>query len=131
MKKEKKLANILFGEKKKSPSIFSSPASAKSAITVGATDETDARAAFSNYGAIDIFAPGVKILSTWIGSPDATKQLNGTSMATPHITGLVAYLQALNDLDGPDAVTKKLTELSTKGKVAVSLGPDRLAFNGA
>jgi hypothetical protein len=49
-----------------------SPASEPSACTVGATDSTDARASYSNYGAlVDIFAPGTSITSTWIGSSTA------------------------------------------------------------
>lgn len=43
-----------------------SPASEPTAFTVGATDSNDAIASFSNYGAlVDVFAPGVSILSTW------------------------------------------------------------------
>ena len=58
-----------------------SPASEASAITVGATDINDNRASFSNYGtALDIFAPGVNILSSWIGSTSATRSISGTSM---------------------------------------------------
>ena len=50
-----------------------SPASAASACTVGATEKTDAKASYSNYGAVvDIQAPGTSILSTWIGSTTAT-----------------------------------------------------------
>jgi subtilisin family serine protease len=45
-----------------------SPASEPTAFTVGATDSADKIASFSNYGSlVDIFAPGVSILSTWIG----------------------------------------------------------------
>ena len=45
-----------------------SPASAPEAFTVGATDDTDARAYYSNYGSVvDVFAPGTDVLSTWIG----------------------------------------------------------------
>lgn len=51
----------------------SSPASAPSAFTVGAIDANDNRASFSNYGStVDIFAPGVSVLSSWIGSTSAT-----------------------------------------------------------
>jgi subtilisin family serine protease len=45
-----------------------SPASEPTVFTVGATDINDKIASFSNYGSVvDIFAPGVNILSTWIG----------------------------------------------------------------
>ncbi len=50
-----------------------SPASEPTVCTVGATDVTDARAYFSNYGAgVDVFAPGVDVLSSWIGGVDKT-----------------------------------------------------------
>ncbi len=55
---------------------------------MGATDIDDSRAYFSNYGTcVDIFAPGVNIISTYIGSEDATASLSGTSMACPHVSG--------------------------------------------
>ncbi|KAI6800334.1 hypothetical protein KC363_g1730 [Hortaea werneckii] len=68
-----------------------SPASEPLACTVGAIDSKNAAASFSNYGtSVDIWAPGVSILSTWIGSNSATATLSGTSMASPHIAGLAA-----------------------------------------
>jgi subtilisin family serine protease len=52
---------------------FYSPSSEPTVCTVGATDVDDVRAWFSNYGAgVDIFAPGVEVLSSWIGSTTAT-----------------------------------------------------------
>ena len=58
-----------------------SPASEATAITVGAIDINDTRAYFSNYGSyVDVFAPGVSILSSWIGSTTATNTISGTSM---------------------------------------------------
>ncbi|RMZ08702.1 hypothetical protein D0862_03868 [Hortaea werneckii] len=70
-----------------------SPASEPLACTVGATDSRNAAASFSNYGtSLDVWAPGVSILSTWIGSNSATATLSGTSMASPHIAGLAAAL---------------------------------------
>jgi cerevisin len=73
-----------------------SPAAAENAITVGASTIGDDRAYFSNFGkCVDIFAPGLNILSTWNGSPRATNKISGTSMATPHIAGLTAYYLSL------------------------------------
>jgi hypothetical protein len=70
-----------------------SPSSEASAITVGATDSTDAVAGFSNSGScVDILAPGVHIISAAITSPSATSTKSGTSMAAPHVAGVVANM---------------------------------------
>ncbi|KAJ6781064.1 hypothetical protein PWT90_09525 [Aphanocladium album] len=69
----------------------SSPASEYSACTVGATDRLDNLAEYSNYGSVvDVLAPGSDIQSTWISG--GTNVISGTSMATPHVAGLGAYL---------------------------------------
>jgi len=61
-----------------------SPASAPTAIAVGATDNADRKASFSNHGScMSLFAPGASITSTWIGNPDADNTISGTSMASP------------------------------------------------
>jgi cerevisin len=68
-----------------------SPASANKAITVGATTIKDSRAWFSNWGkCVDIFAPGHEIKSAWIGGNKETNIISGTSMASPHIAGVIA-----------------------------------------
>lgn len=73
-----------------------SPAAAEKAVTVGASTLADERAYFSNYGKCnDIFAPGLNIQSTWIGSKYAVNTISGTSMASPHIAGLLAYFLSL------------------------------------
>jgi cerevisin len=73
-----------------------SPAAAEGAVTVGASTITDSRAYFSNHGkCVDIFAPGLNILSTWTGSEDAVNTISGTSMASPHICGMLAYLLSI------------------------------------
>ncbi len=83
-----------------------SPARDAQAITVGATTIQDGRAYFSNYGnCIDVFAPGLNITSAWNTADDASQVLSGTSMATPHVTGVVAnYLQ-----DHPTATPAEAT----------------------
>ena len=68
-----------------------SPAAASGPITVGASTSVDAMAYFSNFGkCVDIFAPGLDIKSTWIGSKDAVNTISGTSMASPHVAGVLA-----------------------------------------
>ena len=68
------------------------PTDAFQAITVGATDQSDNRASFSNWGTcLDIFAPGVDITSAWIGSDGETHTISGTSMACPHVSGRIIY----------------------------------------
>ena len=110
-----------------------SPASAPNAITVGATDINDARASFSNFGAVlDVFAPGVSILSAWMGSNTATNTISGTSMACPHVAGLAAYLIALEGLSTPAAVASRIKALALTGKVTSpgTSSPNLLAYNG-
>jgi subtilisin family serine protease len=68
-----------------------SPASAANGVTVNALANNDARAGFSNFGTCThIFAPGQNVLSAWIGSNTATNTISGTSMACPHVTGILA-----------------------------------------
>ena len=75
---------------------YFSPARLEGAVTVGATESSDARASYSNYGnCVDIFAPGTAVKSAWYDSDTATATISGTSMAAPHVSGVVAqYLQA-------------------------------------
>lgn len=112
---------------------FTSPASAENAFTVAAIDRNNTRARFSNYGSVvDIFAPGVDVLSAWIGSDTATNTISGTSMATPHVVGLAIYVMGLEDLADASAVSRRLKELGTRDVVSRASGsPNLLAFNGA
>ncbi|KAL2158288.1 hypothetical protein VTH06DRAFT_4609 [Thermothelomyces fergusii] len=109
-----------------------SPASETTACTVGAVDSSNRKASFSNYGSVvDIQAPGVSILSTWIGSTSATNTISGTSMASPHIAGLGAYLLAFQGYRSP---TDLCNYIRSTGVAVVSGLPSGttniLAFNG-
>jgi oryzin len=110
-----------------------SPASAAKAFTVGALDTDWSEASFSNYGKVlDIYAPGKWITSSWIGSADAKNQTWGTSVATPHVTGLALYLMELENLNTPSAVTSRIKELATRDKIT-NIGdgsPNLILYNG-
>ncbi len=110
-----------------------SPARAASAITVGATTSTDARASYSNFGnCLDMFAPGSSITSAWYTSNTATSTISGTSMAAPHVAGAAAlYLQG-NKSASPAQVTNALTSNATSNNVssAGSGSPNLLLFTG-
>ncbi|RDI18319.1 S8 family peptidase [Lentzea flaviverrucosa] len=95
-----------------------SPARVAAALTVGSTDRTDARSSFSNYGpVVDVFAPGGGITSTWNTSDTATNTISGTSMAAPHVAGVVArYLQGNFNVT-PAQVATAITSNATNGKV--------------
>ncbi|WP_329204627.1 S8 family peptidase [Streptomyces sp. NBC_00683] len=95
-----------------------SPARVPEAITVGATDRTDARASFSNYGTcLDLFAPGVDITSAWKDSDSATNTISGTSMATPHTAGVAALYLSAHPSATPAQVRNALVNNATSGKV--------------
>ncbi|XP_041476738.1 aqualysin-1-like [Lytechinus variegatus] len=95
-----------------------SPARVEETVTVGATDRSDIRAYFSNYGTcLDIFAPGVDITSTWYTEPTAINTISGTSMACPHVAGAAAI--ALGNDNGltPSALKSKILADATTGVV--------------
>ncbi|OOQ85679.1 Alkaline protease 2 [Penicillium brasilianum] len=119
-----------------------SPAAAEKAVTVGASTLADERAYFSNYGkCTDIFAPGLNILSTWIGSKYAVNTISGTSMASPHIAGLLAYYVSLQPSSDsafaveeitPKKLKNALITVATSGALTdiPSDTPNLLAWNG-
>jgi subtilisin family serine protease len=111
---------------------FFSPANHKEVLTVSAIADADGKcgslgtplwvdagdfsgfsnddtfASFSNYGSVvDIAAPGVKINSTYINGTYAL--MGGTSIASPHVTGLVALYKSINPTVSPKEMSEKLT----------------------
>lgn len=111
-----------------------SPARAEKAITVGASTIFDERAYFSNYGkCVDVFAPGLNIESVWNSNDHATNTISGTSMASPHVAGLAAYLLALSpEGTTPKQIKDKILELSTRNvfKELPKDTPNKLIYNG-
>lgn len=71
------------------------PAKYKNVISVGAVDENEVRGSFSNYGeGLTIMAPGVDVYSTIPNG--GYDYFSGTSMASPHIAGVVGLLKGIN-----------------------------------
>jgi len=108
-----------------------SPARVPEAITVGATTNADRRASYSNFGTcVDIFAPGSSITSSWYTSNTATNTISGTSMASPHVAGVVAqYLQS-NPAATPATVSSAITAGATLNVIPNpgTGSPNRLLF---
>jgi len=118
-----------------------SPAAAEKAVTVGASTLGDQRAYFSNYGkCTDIFAPGLNIESTWIGSEHAINTISGTSMASPHVAGLLAYFLSLQPKSDSGYFTELKPAQLKKNMIAIgsrdvlsdipSDTPNILIYNG-
>ncbi|WP_234018873.1 MULTISPECIES: S8 family peptidase [unclassified Streptomyces] len=100
------------------PAELYSPARVKQAITVGATDQKDARASFSNWGTrLDLFAPGVGITSASYASDTGKATFSGTSMASPHAAGAAALYLADHAWATPADVGKALADRAVPGKV--------------
>lgn len=119
-----------------------SPARAAGPITVGASDNADNKADFSNWGlCVDVFAPGVDILLTFIWGDTVVQ--SGTSMASPHVAGLLSYYLSLQPELGsefssgkvldPLDLKARLLKYGTKGVIKGLDGasPNVLVYNGA
>ncbi|MES9862578.1 MAG: S8 family serine peptidase [Candidatus Thiodiazotropha sp. LLP2] len=93
-----------------------SPANCPGVVSVAATDSNGNRARFSNFGdLVDLAAPGVEILSTYndgvvIPGNESYRIMSGTSMATPHVSGVAALLYSLKPDITPDEVERILSE---------------------
>lgn len=108
-----------------------SPSAEPLAITVGATDRDDSQASYSNHGTcLDLYAPGTGITAANHSSNTGSKNLNGTSMATPHVAGAAAILLAQTPNLTPAELSQALLADTTPNKVggASAGSPNRLLF---
>ncbi|MBK6488517.1 MAG: S8 family peptidase [Gemmatimonadetes bacterium] len=110
-----------------------SPSSATNAVIVGATAINDVRPAWSNFGpCLDLFAPGVNILSDWFTTNVATAVLSGTSMAAPHVAGVLAQVRQWAPAANAAAVQANVVASATPG-IVINAGagsPNRLLYMG-
>ncbi|AVR46856.1 hypothetical protein C7S20_17200 [Christiangramia fulva] len=95
-----------------------SPAKVPEALTVGASDIYNRAAYFSNYGdCVDLYAPGVNITSASNEDNTSSTEKSGTSMASPHVAGVVAlYLEKNND-SSPEEVSNAIIANSTSNYI--------------
>jgi subtilisin family serine protease len=99
-----------------------SPARVREALTVGATNRSDEKASWSNYGeCIDLFAPGVGITSAFNTSNTATEVYSGTSMSSPHVAGVAALYLETDPAASGALVFATIRAATTKGVVHNSL----------
>jgi subtilisin family serine protease len=99
-----------------------SPARAPSALTIAASNQSDAMASFSNGGScVDLIAPGQSITAAWSTGNSATNTISGTSMASPHAAGAAAKVLQGTPTASPAAVASALTSAAT---------PDRISNTG-
>jgi oryzin len=113
----------------------SSPARSPEVICVGNIQADDSRwngGGASNYGdAVDIWAPGTAILSSYYQSDSATAKLTGTSMAAPQVAGLVSYLRGLEGASSAADIKARVYALATPDLVQDTKGgKNLLAYNG-
>ena len=95
------------------------PAACDGVLAVAATDRSDQRASFSNYGPeVDLAAPGVDIYSTWPWL-DGYFTKSGTSMAAPHVSGVAALVwsrwPALDNVAVSTQITETAADVDVKG----------------
>ncbi|MFC9271185.1 S8 family peptidase [Streptomyces zhihengii] len=111
------------------PACNYSPASAAGTITAAASDASDRKASFSNYGGCaDIYAPGVSITSARAGG--GSTSMSGTSMASPHVSGVAALYKATYGDASSATVNTWLINNATANVIGgnVSGTPNRLLF---
>jgi len=108
-----------------------SPAGVEEAVTVAASDKNDNLASFSEKGkCVDIIAPGVDITSTW-NKLGGINTISGTSMASPHVAGVLALAIAEGNFTTPAQVKDYLKAIASKDRIKGNLRqtPNSLLFD--
>ncbi|KAK6502673.1 Basic amino-acid permease [Arthrobotrys conoides] len=127
------LSVVAAGNKNVSASLYS-PASANTSIAVGAVSRGHVRGSYSNWGpSVNLFAPGTSITSAGIANDTAIRVLTGTSMASPHVAGLICYLRAAEGLTAAKDVVDRMLGLAQQGvlnETTLNESPNLLAYNG-
>ena len=105
-----------------------SPASASAPTVVAASDKTDTRASFSNYGGcVELYAPGVNVTSTWLNG--TTNTISGTSMASPHVAGVATLYKSGGDASSSTIRSWLLNNATTSVvKSNITGTPNRLLY---
>eukprot|EP00057_Strongylocentrotus_purpuratus_P009030 XP_011663504.1 PREDICTED: cuticle-degrading serine protease [Strongylocentrotus purpuratus] len=107
---------------------YYSPARVPTAITVGATNERDKRAPYSNYGScLDIFAPGSNIRSAGKLTDSTTMVMSGTSMACPHVAGAIA-LYGTESRTTKEGAKEMMTKTTKRAIDDVAGSPNELLY---
>jgi subtilisin family serine protease len=97
-----------------------SPANSPNVLTVGATDNTDKEATFSNYGpCVDLLAPGVNIVSSDYSVTNQVVGMSGTSMASPHVAGVAAQYLSSNTNATPAQVTAAILNATRSNTITL------------
>lgn len=108
-----------------SDACIGSPNRVGDALTVASSTSSDARSSFSSWGScIDLFAPGSSIISTW--NNGGTNTISGTSMASPHVAGVVALYLQDNPIANPAAVNAAIVGNAVSGKISDVAGSPNL-----
>lgn len=109
-----------------------SPARAAGTITVGATNQYDQRASFSNWGrCVDVWAPGVDVISASHQNTINIASMSGTSMASPHVAGAAAiYLSAYPSAQPPSVLSVIQNTATANLLTGIGVGsPNRLLYS--
>jgi len=106
-----------------------SPSGAASVFTVAASEKTDAKASYSNWGTcVEAYAPGSAIKSDYLLG--TTQTLSGTSMASPHVAGVAALYKGTFGDAASGTVSSWIISNATTGAITGNPGgtPNRLLF---